>query len=123
MQRGFVLLLIAFSVAATIAFSLGFSRYLESMTRVALPGAIALGTIFGGALLWTGVQVHKDVGRRIDRAFFRTAYDARVVMEQLLSKIRTVTNRDELQPYWSITCEKRYSRVQVPCTLRLATVN
>jgi phosphoserine phosphatase RsbU/P len=93
-QRGFVILLIAFSIAVTLAFSLGFSRYLE--TKVALPGAIALGSIFGSVLLWTGVQVHKDVGRRIDRAFFRSAYDARVVMEQLLAKTRTATTRDEL---------------------------
>ena len=63
---------------------------------MALPGAIALGTIFGGILLWTGTQVHKDVGRRIDRAFFRSAYDTRVVMEQLLAKTRAATTRDEL---------------------------
>ncbi len=95
-QRGFVILLIAFSIAVTFAFSLGFSRYLQSMTKVALPGAIALGTIFGGVLLWTGAQVHRNVGHRIDRAFFRHAYDARLIMEQLLAKTRTATTRDEL---------------------------
>ncbi len=95
-QRGFVILLIALSVGVTLAFALSFSRYLESFTSVAMPGAIALGSVFGSVLLWTGVQVHNNVGRRIDRAFFRNAYDARVVMEELLAKIHTVTNRDEL---------------------------
>ncbi len=95
-QRGFVILLIAVSVGATIAFAMAFSRYMHTLTTAALPGAIALGSVFGCVLLWTGVQVHKDVGRRIDRAFFRSAYDARVVMEQLLAKTRTATTRDEL---------------------------
>jgi serine phosphatase RsbU (regulator of sigma subunit) len=84
------------SVGVTFAFALSFSRYLQAFTSVALPGAIALGTVFGSVLLWTGVLVHNNVGRRIDRAFFRNAYDARVVMEQLLAKIHTVNNRDEL---------------------------
>jgi len=95
-QRGFVILLVALSVGVTFAFALSFSRYLQAFTSVALPGAIALGSVFGSVLLWTGVQVHNNVGRRIDRAFFRNAYDARVVMEQLLAKIHTVNNRDEL---------------------------
>jgi len=95
-QRGFVILLIAVSVGATIVFAMVFSRYLHPLTSAALPGAIALGSVFGSVLLWMGVQVHKDVGRRIDRAFFRSAYDARVVMEQLLAKTRAATTRDEL---------------------------
>ncbi len=95
-QRGFVLLLIALSVAVTVIFAQVFSRYLQSLTAAALPGGIALGTVFGSVLLWTGTQVHKDVGRRIDRAFFRNAYDARVVLEQLLEKTRSVTDRKEL---------------------------
>ncbi len=95
-QRGFVILLIGLSVGVTIAFAHLFSRYLQNLTTAAIPGAIALGTVFGSVLLWTGAQVHKDVGRRIDRAFFRSAYDTRIIMEQLLEKTRTATNRREL---------------------------
>ena len=34
-------------------------------------------------LLWTGMRVHTSVSGRIDRAFFREAYDARVILEDL----------------------------------------
>ena len=95
-QRGFIILLIALSIGVTLAFALSFSRYLQAFTSVALPGAIALGSVFGCVLLWTGVQVHNNVGRRIDRAFFRNAYDARLVLEQLVEKTRTASNRVEL---------------------------
>jgi len=95
-QRGFVILLIALSVGLTIAFCLFLARYLQSLTAAVVPGGIALGTAFGTLLLWTGARVHKKVGQRIDRAFFRNAYDARVVLENLLEKTRTATNRKEL---------------------------
>lgn len=95
-QRGFVILLVALSVGTTIAFALFFARYLESDPAVAVPGGISLGAIFGTLLLWTGSQVHKTVGKRIDRAFFRNAYDAQVILQDLLEKTRTVTDRNEL---------------------------
>jgi len=95
-QRGFVILLIALCLGVTFAFAMSFSRYLQAFTSVAIPGAIALGSVFGSVLLWTGVQVHNNVGRRIDRAFFRNSYDARLVLEQLVEKTRTATTRDEL---------------------------
>lgn len=36
---------------------------------------------FGTALLWSGARLHRNVGKRIDRAFFRNSYDARVILE------------------------------------------
>ena len=95
-QRGFMFLLIVLSVGITVAFALFFARYLQSHTAVAVPGGITLGAIFGSVLLWTGSRVHKDVGRRIDRAFFRNAYDARIILEDLVEKTRTATDRKEL---------------------------
>lgn len=95
-QRGFMILLIALSVGLTIAFCLSFARYLQSLTAAAVPGGIALGTAFGTVLLWTGARVHKNVGHRIDRAFFRNDYDARLVLESLLEKTRTAMDRKEL---------------------------
>lgn len=95
-QRGFVLLLIALSAGVTVIFALFFARYLQRMTEAALPGAIGVGTVFGTLLFWTGTRVHRDVGRQIDRAFFRNSYDARRVLEDLVEKTRTVTDRKEL---------------------------
>src|SRR5215831_1434814 len=94
-QRGFVFLLMLLSAGITIAFALLFARYLQAHAA-ALPGGITLGTVFGTVLFWTGAKVHKDVGRRIDRAFFRSAYDARMILEDLVEKTRTATDRKDL---------------------------
>ena len=95
-QRGFVFVLVLLSVGITTVFALAFSHYLQSHTTAAVPGGIAMGTVFGGVLLWTGSRVHETVGRRIDRAFFRNAYDAQVILEDLVEKTRTATDRNEL---------------------------
>src|ERR1035437_1745678 len=58
----------------------------------------ALGAVFGTALLWSGSRVHTRVSERIDRAFFRSAYDVRVILENLAETSRTATNRDALSP-------------------------
>jgi len=95
-QRGFTILLALVSVGVTLVFALAFAHYLEPLTGAAVPGGIALGTGFGTLLLWTGAQVHKGVGGRIDRAFFHNAYDARVILQDLAEKTRTATDRKEL---------------------------
>jgi sigma-B regulation protein RsbU (phosphoserine phosphatase) len=95
-QRGFRVLLVILSVGVTLAFALLFAGYLQHLTEAAVPGGIALGTMFGTLLLWSGTRVHKDVGKRIDRAFFRNAYDAHIILEDLLEKTRTVSDRNEM---------------------------
>jgi sigma-B regulation protein RsbU (phosphoserine phosphatase) len=95
-QRGFVILLSLLSVGVTLAFALSFARYLVPMTGAAVPGGIGLGTGFGILLLWTGTRIHRTVGGKIDRAFFRNAYDARMILEDLTEKTRTATDRKEL---------------------------
>jgi phosphoserine phosphatase RsbU/P len=95
-QRGFTILLSVVSVGVTLMFALSFARYLEPLTGAAVPGGITLGTAFGSLLLWTGTRVHKRVGESIDQAFFRSAYDARKILEDLAEKTRTATNRQEL---------------------------
>ncbi len=44
----------------------------------------------------SGIRVHKAVTYRIDRAFFRGAYDARQILEDLPEKTRRATNRRAL---------------------------
>jgi serine phosphatase RsbU (regulator of sigma subunit) len=95
-QRGFTVLLSLLSVDVVWIFAVSFARYLEPLTGAAVPGGIALGTAFGSLLFWTGTRVHKRVGERIDQAFFRSAYDARMILEDLAEKTRTATDREEL---------------------------
>jgi sigma-B regulation protein RsbU (phosphoserine phosphatase) len=95
-QRGFTFLLSLVSIGLTLLFAMSFPRYLQPIVQVAQPSGIALGAVFGTALLWSGTQVHKRVSGRIDRAFFRSAYDARMILEDLAEKTRTATDRAEL---------------------------
>ena len=53
----------------------------------------SLGALFGTALLWGGSRVHTRVSGRIDRAFFRSAYDVRVILENLAESSRTAASR------------------------------
>jgi sigma-B regulation protein RsbU (phosphoserine phosphatase) len=90
-QRGFLFLHVLVSVGAAVAFAWGLSRT-QFMTSVGLTG----GVIFGSALAFGGIRIHRATSQRIDRAFFRNAYDARMILEDLVEKTRTANDRDEL---------------------------
>ena len=95
-QRGFTILLSLFSIGLTMLFAASFAHYLEPVIEVAQPSGIVLGAVFGTALFWGGSQVHRQVSGRIDHAFFRSAYDARMILEDLAEKTRTATDRSQL---------------------------
>jgi len=95
-QRGFTVLLALLSIGLTFLFASFFALHFERLIEAAQSSGIALGVVFGSALLWGGSQVHKHVSGRIDRAFFRSAYDARVILEDLAENIRRTTGRAEI---------------------------
>ena len=95
-QRGFTILLSLGSIGLTLLFASTLSEYLQPGAPISQPSGIALAAVFGTGLLWSGTQVHKRVSGRIDRAFFRSAYDARVILEDLAEKTRTTRGRTEL---------------------------
>ncbi len=92
-QRGFMLLVSTLSIGLAVLFASWFTRVVPSLDRTS---AVLLGAVFGTALLWGGLNVHRRVSERIDRAFFRTAYDARVILEDLAERLREVDNRGEV---------------------------
>jgi sigma-B regulation protein RsbU (phosphoserine phosphatase) len=93
-QRGFTVLL-GLSIGLILIFGSS-TRYFRPLINLAQPAGIAVGAIFGAMLLWGGAQLHKRVSVRIDRAFFRSAYDARMILEDLAQKSRASTDRGEL---------------------------
>jgi sigma-B regulation protein RsbU (phosphoserine phosphatase) len=95
-QRGFALITVLLSVGVTAVFALYGARLLPRLTDAALPVGIAAGAAFGLAVVRTGGAVARRVTQRIDRAFFREAYDARRVLEDLSQKAREATSRPEL---------------------------
>jgi sigma-B regulation protein RsbU (phosphoserine phosphatase) len=95
-QRGFVLLAVTLSIVVTWLFVAVIAKVLPRLTNAALPAGISARAVFGLLLVRTGGAVASRVARRIDRAFFRSAYDARVILEGLAQETALVTNRNRL---------------------------
>ena len=94
-QRGFLILLCFISFGLTLLFATSLA-HLPLPIEMGHSSSTALGALFGTALLWSGSRVHNRVSGRIDRAFFRSAYDARVILENLAEMSRTAANREAL---------------------------
>jgi len=91
-QRGFLLLILLAGIGATLLLAHALNRYLPERGRLAVPAGAALG-IF---LVWGGTQMESRVTRRLDRAFFRSAYDTRQILIDLAAKTRNASNREQL---------------------------
>ena len=78
-ERGFVFLILAVSVGLTFWFGQAFSRHFSAGSRAAIP----VGAAFGVLLISGATQVHRRVRTRLDRAFFRSSYDAQQILENL----------------------------------------
>jgi serine phosphatase RsbU (regulator of sigma subunit) len=55
-----------------------------------------VGATFGILLISGATQVHRRVRTRLDRAFFRSSYDAQQILENLAAKTLTVSSREGL---------------------------
>jgi len=95
-QRGFTFLLSLVSIALTLVFAGLIAPRLQGVVPLTASSGVTLGAVFGTALLWSGSLVHRRVSGRIDRAFFRSAYDARVILEALAEESGTATDREAL---------------------------
>ena len=91
-QRGFVVLLFIAAGCAIALFTHVFSRFVRADPNLGM----TLSAVFGVALVWVSAPLVKRGTERIDRAFFRSAYDARIILQDLAEKSRTVTGRSEL---------------------------
>lgn len=91
-QRGFTILLLALWLGAIRLFTYAVSGLVGTFSNTVL----GFGLAFGVGLVWISAPLVKRGTERIDRAFFRSAYDARVILQDLAEKTRTVTNRREL---------------------------
>jgi sigma-B regulation protein RsbU (phosphoserine phosphatase) len=91
-ERGFAILILIFSVGITLWFGQAFSQRFSSGSKAAIPIGATLGVLlFSGA-----TQVQRRVRTRLDRAFFRSAYDAQQILENLAETALTVTDREQL---------------------------
>ena len=91
-QRGYIVLLFVAAAAAIMLFTHTLSRLFPAAANVGM----AASAVFGIVMVWASAPLVKRGTERIDRAFFRSAYDARVILQELAEKTRTVTSRHEL---------------------------
>jgi sigma-B regulation protein RsbU (phosphoserine phosphatase) len=91
-ERGFVALLLIIAGLATFWLAHLFSARFSTSPRTAIP----VGATFGVLLISVGTQVHRRFRKRLDRAFFRSAYDAQQILEELAARTLTVTSREGL---------------------------
>jgi sigma-B regulation protein RsbU (phosphoserine phosphatase) len=91
-QRGFYFLLVVAAGLAILLFTRVFVRFVPTGSTVGMP----LSALFGVLLVWASAPVVRRGAERIDQAFFRSAYDARVILQDLAEKTRTASGRHEL---------------------------
>lgn len=118
-QRGFYVLLFVVAAAAIGLFTHAFARFFPQGSNAGM----TLSAIFGIALVWISAPVVKRGTERIDRAFFRSAYDARVILQDLAARTRAVTSRRELANLLEIQIEGALHPKSFACYLQSADGN
>ncbi|MGB9512368.1 MAG: SpoIIE family protein phosphatase, partial [Candidatus Acidiferrum sp.] len=91
-QRGYFLLLFCAALLTIFLFTHFFSSLFAEHSQFGM----VLSAAFGVAMVWASGPLVKRGTDRIDRAFFRSSYDARMILQDLAERTRTVADRDEL---------------------------
>lgn len=91
-RRGFAFLLVLVALSVNVVLGIALSRLFQLR-----PGlAMSIGTSLGIALAWVSAPGVRRTAERIDRAFFRGAYDARVILQKLAQSVRSIQSKEQL---------------------------
>ncbi|HEX2711919.1 MAG TPA: SpoIIE family protein phosphatase [Candidatus Acidoferrales bacterium] len=118
-QRGFIVLLFIVAAVAIALFTRAFSRLFGSESNIGM----AASAVSGIVMVWAAAPLVRRGTERIDRAFFRSAYDARVILQDLVEKTRTVTDRHELAKLLEIQIEGALHPKSFACYLEAGDGN
>jgi hypothetical protein len=91
-KRGFVVLLFLLAASVNVLFTISFSKLFKVPPTVAM----SVGVGFGIMLASVSAPGVRQATGRIDRAFFRGTYDARMILQDLAQKVRTISSKEEL---------------------------
>jgi len=91
-QRGFLILMLAIGLAATLVLAHSFTKHFPASAGAAIPVGVAFGMVLVGGGTWA----QRRISTQVDRAFFRNAYDTRQILEDLVEKTRTVRTLEQL---------------------------
>ncbi len=95
-RRGLVTAGVVVGIAITLGFARLFDRvpFMSEMDRTR--GGLVMGALFGGLMALGGRRAWQPAMERLDRAFFRGAYDARHLLITLAEQTRTADDRATL---------------------------
>jgi phosphoserine phosphatase RsbU/P len=91
-RRGFAFLLLLLALSVNVLLGVSLSR----MFRIEPALATSIGGSFGIVLAWVSAPGVRRAATRIDRAFFRDSYDARVILQKLARSIPMAAGKEEL---------------------------
>jgi sigma-B regulation protein RsbU (phosphoserine phosphatase) len=115
-QRGYIVFLFAAAAIAIALFTRTISRFFPEGSNLGM----TVSAVFGIVMVWVSAPVVKRGTERIDRAFFRSAYDTRVILQDLAEKARTVTDRHELARLLELKIEGALHPKSLACYLEAA---
>ncbi|MGE5321289.1 MAG: SpoIIE family protein phosphatase [Actinomycetota bacterium] len=91
-RRGFAVLLLLLAISVNVLLGVALSQMFKMH-----PGlAMSIGGGFGIALAWVAAPAVRRGTQRIDKAFFREAYDAHLILQELAHSVRNINERKEL---------------------------
>lgn len=112
-QRGFIVLMFLVAACAISLFTHVFSRLVRADTNTGM----AMSAVFGIVLAGVSAPLVRRGTKRIDRAFFRSAYDTQLILQQLAEKTRTATDRHELAKLLEVQIEGALHPKSLACYL------
>ena len=95
-KQGFLLLTMLVTVGAMWLFFTAFTRLFRVPRELALPVGMGVGITVGMIFTRINLYIRRRVTQKVDRAFFRSAYDVQQVLESLAPKSRKATDREQL---------------------------
>jgi len=112
-QRGYLVLLFVAAATTIALFTHTISQFFPEGTNIGM----AVSAVFGIVLVWASAPMVKRGTERIDRAFFRSAYDARLILRDLAEKTRAVADRHDLAKLLEIQIEGALHPKSLACYL------
>ncbi len=95
-RGSFSVAMTAVAVLVPVNFANVAAQSLNFPTDAVVPFALLLGVVFGALWVVGAGEIEKRITARIDRAFFRSVYDARRILQDLAKTARTVSSREQL---------------------------
>jgi len=118
-QRGYFVLLFCAALLTIYLFTHFFSGLFAENSQFGM----VLSAAFGVAMVWVSGPFVKRGTDRIDRAFFRSSYDARMILQDLGEKARTVTDRHDLATLLELHIENALHPKSLSCYLDVPDAN